>query len=165
MRPLAMAAVCVICVAGAAHAQTPAQAPVQVTAVDDTPRFAFYWEGGGNALFTGNIDVLVTEHTSIRVGGLTFPVTDEPPLPWAAVFTINRLFGDDGHFLEVGTGWVGLHRWGFDANETVWAPTATIGYRVQTRSRFLRVGLTAPAPRPHESRHHVVVGLSFGRAF
>jgi hypothetical protein len=149
--------------AGPARAQ--AQPPVQVTVVDDTPRFAFYWEAGGNALFTGNFDVLVTERTSLRVGGLAVPVTDDPQVPWAAVITVNHLFGDCGHFLEVGTGWVGLHRWGFDGNDTVWAPTATIGYRVQTRNQFMRIGLTAPAPRPHESRHHAVVGLSFGRAF
>src|SRR5262245_61376431 len=161
MRRLAKAAVYLLCAAWPA----PAHAQMQVTAMDDTPRRAFYWEGGGNALFTANFDVLVTEHTSVRMGGLAVPVTDDPQQPWAAVFTVNHLFGDCGHFLEVGVGWVGLHRWGFDVNETVWAPTATIGYRAQTRTQFVRVGLTAPPPRPNEPRHHAVLGLSYGRAF
>ena len=170
MRRLVVTAVCVLCAASPARAQAyvppPPPALRRVTAEEDTtPRFVWYWEGGGNALFTGNLDVLVTKRTSVRVGGLTFPVSDDPQLPWAAVFTVNRLFGDDGHFLEVGVGLVGVHRWGFDANETVWAETATIGYRRQTRSQLLRVGLTAPPPRPNEPRHHAVLGLSYGHTF
>jgi hypothetical protein len=167
MRRLVMTAMSVVCAVSSAQAQAqmPPPALMRVTAEEDIPRFAWYWEGGGNALFTGNLDVLVTERTSVRVGGLTFPVNDDPQLPWAAVVTVNRLFGDCGNFLEVGVGWVGLHRWGFDENETVWAPTATIGYRRQTRTQFVRFGLTAPPPRPNEQRHHAVLGLSFGRAF
>jgi hypothetical protein len=142
-----------------------AHAQMQVERIDDPPRLALFWELGGNTLFSGNVDYLVAEHTSVRAGGLAFPVTDDPKQPWAAVITVNQLFGDCGRYLEVGAGWVGVHRFGFDQIATVWAPTATIGYRVQTRERFLRVSLTAPAPRPNQPRHHAVIGLSYGRAF
>jgi hypothetical protein len=160
-RLIIMAALCGACLARPASAQ----AQMQIQRMDDPPRLALYWELGGNALFSGNVDYMVADHTSVRLGGLAFPVTDDPAQPWAAVFTVNHLFGNRGRYLEVGAGWVGLHRYGFDANATASAPTATIGYRMQTRSQFVRVGLTAPAPRPNEPRHHAVLGLSYGRAF
>jgi hypothetical protein len=161
MRRMLIGAVVLVC----AGWPVRAHAQMQLEQIDDPPRLALFWELGGNALFSGNLDYLVAEHTSVRVGGFAFPLTDDSGPPWAAVLTVNQLFGDCGHYLEVGAGWVGLHRFGFDQNTTVWAPTATVGYRVQTRQRFLRVSLTAPAPRPNEPRHHAMIGLSYGRAF
>jgi len=161
MRRVMIATLCAACVGWPA----PAQAQMQIQPMDDPPRVAVYWELGGNALFSLNVDYLVGDHTSVRLGGLALPLTDDPDQPWAVVFTVNHLFGDHGRYLEVGAGWVGLHRWGFDANATASAPTATVGYRVQTRSQFVRIGLTAPAPRPNEPRHHAVIGLSYGRTF
>jgi hypothetical protein len=144
---------------------TAAQAQMQVTRIDDPPRIAAYWELGGSAVFSGNVDVLVADHTSLRAGGLLALMSDDPDIPWNALFTVNRLFGANGHYLEVGAGVVAMHRLGFEGRGTAAGTTASIGFRLQTRHQFMRIAVSAAPPRLSGPRASPVMGLSWGRTF
>jgi hypothetical protein len=141
-----------------------ARAQMQVRQIDDPPPVATYWEFGGNAFLTGNVD-LVVKHNSLRAGGLAWLLSDDPNIPWNAVLMVSRLFGTGGRYLETGVGVVAMHRFGFDNDMTSVGPTATVGYRLQTRRRFARLGLTLAPPRPDGRRQRPMLGISFGRTF
>src|SRR5262249_6436875 len=87
-----------------------AQQAMQVQRIDAPPRLAVYWELGGSALVSGNLDLLVTPHTSVRAGGFMFPLaSDVEGIPWNGLLAVNRLFGDRGTYFEVGAGIVAMH--------------------------------------------------------
>ncbi len=144
----------------------PAAAQMQITEIDDPPRVAFYWEAGGTAGFAPNIDVLVAPHTSIRAGGLLYPFTDDGNVPWTALASLNQLFGRSGHYVEAGIGFVAAHRWWDDTSHVTHdAWFAALGYRLQKKRSFMRVGLTTPPPREHPPAWRPVAAISFGRTF
>jgi len=143
----------------------PALAQMQVQRIDDPPRYAAYWEFGGSGIFTGNFDMLVADHTSVRLGGLVFLLSDDPDVPWNGIATVNRLIGDRGHYLEIGAGLVAQHRWGFDEHATAAALTANVGYRMQTRHGFGRIALSTAPPAPGRKRRWPIAGISWGRTF
>jgi hypothetical protein len=161
MKPL-IAAGMLLMLFGTATAR--AQGPMQVQRIDDPPRFAAYWELGGNARVSANVDVLVLPHTSIRAGGILVLLSDDPDLPWNGLVMVNHLFGDHGHYLETGVGVVAIHHFD-DSRATTIGPTATIGYRLQTRQRFLRFGLTPAPPRSDGRRRGPIFAISIGRTF
>jgi hypothetical protein len=140
-----------------------AVAQMQIQRVDDPPRIAAYWEAGGNAWFSGNVDVLVAPHTSVRVGGLVWP-TDGPDVPWNGLVMVSQLFGGHGHYLEAGVGVVAMHLFDGSSATTV-GPTATVGYRIQTERRFARITLTPAPPRSDGGRRRPIFGVSVGRTF
>jgi hypothetical protein len=145
-------------------ASSTAFGQMQVQRIDDPPRVAAFWELGGPALFSANIDVMATDHTSVRAGGLALFLTDDTDAPWSGLAMVNRLFGRDGHYLETGIGVVAMHRF-TDVRATAVGATAAIGYRVQTRKQFGRIGLSAPPPRPDGRRSRPVMAISYGRTF
>src|SRR5215470_11570923 len=83
-----------------------AYAQMQIQRIDDPPRFAAYWEFGGNVTLSANLDVLILSHTSVRFGGFMFLPIDDPHVPWNGIVTINHLIGGHGHYLEIGAGGV-----------------------------------------------------------
>jgi len=144
----------------------PAFAQMRITEIDDPPRLAFYWEAGGASGFTPNLDLLVAPHTSVRVGGLLYPFTDDGDAPWTALASVNQLFGQHGHYLEAGVGVVAAHRWLDDTSRaTDSAPFAALGYRLQKKREFMRVGVTTPPPRDDRRSWRPVAAISFGRTF
>jgi hypothetical protein len=141
-----------------------ALAQMQIQQIDDPPRVAVFFETGGNAILSGSVDVLVAPHTSVRAGGFMWPFPDIPAGPWNGLVMVNQLFGGHGHYVEAGVGLVAIH--GFDETWGIAVgPTATIGYRIQTRRRFARIGLTPSAPRSDGRRRRPAVGFSIGRTF
>jgi hypothetical protein len=145
-----------------------ALAQMQIQRVDDPPRAVAYWELGGNAmLFSGNVDVLVTPHVSVRVGAMLVPFTDDH-VPVAGVLMVNYLAGTNGHYLETGLGVVASNVW-HDPHTTL--GTMTLGYRLQKRHQVVRAGFTPVfgarppdwvAPNGHRLPSF---GVSFGRTF
>ena len=150
--------------AAAAMRPATALAQMQISRMDDPPRTAAYFEVGGNAMFSGNVDVLVAPHTSVRVGGFASPLTLNLGSPWNALLMANQLFGSDGHYVEVGVGIVALHR--FDELEaTAAGVTSSVGYRIQSKRQFGRVVLTPSPPRADHRRRRAVLGFSYGFTF
>ena len=144
-----------------------AQGPMQIQQIDDPPRLAAYWEAGGSAWLSANIDVLVAPHTFVRFGGFTTPA-EVADLPWNALVMVNHLFGGDGQYLEAGVGLVAIHGFdhGFGRGPTInMGPTAAVGYRIQTRRHFVRIVLTPAPPRSDERRRGPMIGFSLGRTF
>jgi hypothetical protein len=146
----------------AAASPAKALAQMQIQQVDDPPRRVMYWEAGGNAQYSANVDVLILSHTSVRAGGLVFIPIEDTHVPWSGIVMVNQLFGGHGHYLEVGVGTVAMH---LEAGRSANGSTATIGYRLQTRRSFARIGLTPAPPRPDRHRRGPTFGLSLGAAF
>ena len=139
-----------------------ARGQMQIQRIDDPPRFAAYWEFGGNVTLSANLDVLILSHTSVRVGGFLFLPIDDPHVPRNGIVTINHLIGGHGHYLEIGAGGVATH---LIPDHYGAGPTATIGYRIQTRDRFARVGVTMSPPRTDGRQRGPTAGFSLGRTF
>ena len=143
---------------------TLARAQMQVRQVDDPPPLASYPEfglDGLDGLATLNVE-LVVKHTALRAGGFAWLVSAEPDIPWNAILMVSRLFGSKGRYFDAGVGGVAIHD-----GVTRIKPTATVGYRIQTRRRFARVGATLSPPRPggHRARpgFNFSIGQTFGR--
>ncbi len=160
-REMAMAALAVVLAAWPAAAQQV----MQIQTIDDPPRLAAYWELGGNAFVSGNLDLLVTPHTSVRAGAIMIPLaSDVEGIPWNGLLTVNRLFGDRGKYFEVGAGVVAIHSFD-DRMRTYTGPTANLGFRIQTPRRFLRATVAASPPAAKGNGRFPIFGVSFGRTF
>lgn len=160
-RKTAMAAVVVLLAAR----PTAAQQVMQIQRIDDPPRFAAYWELGGNASLSGNLDLLVAPHTSLRAGAMWIPLASDPDgFPWNGLLTVNQLFGDRGVYFEVGAGAVAIHNFD-DRMQTYTGPTANLGLRIQKPHRFLRVTVAASPPASKADGRFLTFGVSFGRTF
>lgn len=121
---------------------------------DDQPPLAAYFEGGGTLGFSANIETPLSSHTTMRIGGLMFPVDDGGP-SWSALVSVNRLFGGDGRYVEIGAGVaVGHCWWDCDRHPTQFTPSIDIGYRLQNRTGFFRIGLATAPSRLIDQRWH-----------
>jgi hypothetical protein len=144
-----------------------APAWAQTHDLEEPPKLSTYWEFGGNGIFTGNLDARITDTVSLRVGGMLIPITDDV-VPWSGVVMVNKLIGQDGHYLEIGGGITALGEKGSanPAESRLWiGPTAAIGYRREVRHTILRATF-APVFVPVSGRRWLpMLGLSVGRTF
>jgi hypothetical protein len=159
----------ILLVSNAAHAQTD-------SLLREHPRAVAYWETFGNSTLpccSGSLEWPVGQHLDrnghrtyqyFRLGAGSFPVGDEPPRHVLAM--INHLHGGRGRYLETGAGMIVGSTW--LQRRIVVGPSFSVGYRKQTKCRFLRLSFTpylGPFAKQYGKRVIPSFGISVGRIF